>query len=446
MKPRVWVLASCALVLAAFEAGFLFYQRTAQEQLISRLVDPGAISSSVLITREPLESGIFSQRDRLTVKFGSSAIGGDADDAPLTVQMDVEARFGLLGLSGTVVPRASTRSARKLLALVQGDRPELRISYELHPVTKALQLELDADPFDVRVETPDPLISTAWRIQSPDPVRWTLFFDTKTSGRSVLRAGTMKVSFDDGTGGSMTAENKGLEIRHEFRLRVKDADREWYAERAASHAEAVGFRVRDHRGELSATLEGVRTKARRRHVDSPDVLNGDYELEAARLAFRIAPEGAAEEAFDAEKLRLRLHGDNVPLGLFEPIDDVALEHLLKKAESVRLRLDELSLVSDGLPAMAKGHLTAHLGHHPDRSREACQEFEDEDFNVGWSLEVELPDQLIDSVTALAGGRIRGFDPVDFMVPAERHGAPYHVLDFRGDLKRGAQLNGLPAGF
>ena len=66
--------------------------------------------------------------------------------------------------------------------------------------------------------------------------------------------------------------------------------------------------------------------------------------------------------------------------------------------------------------------------------------------MGWSLEVELPDALLSAVRALAGGRVRGFDPADFMVAKELHGAPYHTLDFRGDLKRGAELNGMPAGF
>ena len=128
MRARYWMLVSAALIFTAFESGFLIYQRTVQEQFLERLTDPGAVSDSVIITVEPIDSGVFSRRDRVTVRVGSS-IYGDAKEAPLSLQMDVEADYGLLGLSGRIKPLANTRSVTDILDMIEGDRPDLDIRY-----------------------------------------------------------------------------------------------------------------------------------------------------------------------------------------------------------------------------------------------------------------------------------------------------------------------------
>lgn len=109
MRARYWMLVSAALIFTAFESGFLIYQRTVQEQFLERLSDPGAVSDSVIITVEPIDSGVFSRRDRVTVRVGSS-IYGDAKEAPLSLQMDVEADYGLLGASSPWRTRGRSRT------------------------------------------------------------------------------------------------------------------------------------------------------------------------------------------------------------------------------------------------------------------------------------------------------------------------------------------------
>lgn len=445
MRTRVLLLASAALVCVAFEAGFLYYQRTVQEQLLQKLCEPGAIASSVILTREPVDEGFFSRRDRLTLKVGSSVFGDDADDAPLTVQFDVDASYGPLGLSGEVTPLATTASAQAILELLQGERPDIVARYELNPFTKALTVTVEASPFDLRMEDETGYLDTAWRVSSPERARWVIHFDSMAGARSVLAAKNVFVAYEDGVGGELNTEHHDVEIRHEFRQRSVGSERLWHIERGMSRVGSMSFSVHDHRGELAVRLRDVETDAHRRSTAESDMLNGDYEARAGVFDFHLRPEGAPAQGFSAKDLKVAMHADNVPTAIFEPIDDVALEHLLKKASSMRLRLDEFSFVADGLPASMKGYLTAHFGRHEER-REACLEFQDEGFNVGWALEVEIPDAMLDAVRALAHGRVRGFDPVDFMTAAQRHGAPYHVLDFRGDLQSGATLNGLPAGF
>lgn len=444
MRARYWMLVSAALIFTAFESGFLIYQRTVQEQFLERLTDPGAVSDSVIITVEPIDSGVFSRRDRVTVRVGSS-IYGDAKEAPLSLQMDVEAKYGLLGLSGKITPLASTRSVTDLLEMVDGDLPDVDIRYGVDGFSKDLTIETTFSPFDVRFVEENPLIQTVWRLGASDPVHWKVRMTPLGYGESELTAKNARVVFDDGIGGEMVASTEDFKVLHDLRRSTHNPNnREWFIERATSTSAKQTLTVNDHRGALELVLRNLSTEAERRRAGD-GTLDGDYGFDAKTFTLSLKPEGRETQKIEGEKLRLRTHGDNVPLELFEPMDEVDLEAVLKKAESVRFRLDELSFRTKGLLAMVKGHLTAHWGHHEER-REACLEFPDEGFNVGWSLEVELPDALLSTVSALAGGRVKGFDPADFMVAKELHGAPYHTLDFRGDLKRGAELNGMPAGF
>lgn len=444
MRARYWMLVSAALIFTAFESGFLIYQRTVQEQFLERLTDPGAVSDSVIITVEPIDSGVFSRRDRVTVRVGSS-IYGDAKEAPLSLQMDVEADYGLLGLSGRIKPLANTRSVTDILDMIEGDRPDLDIRYGVDGFSKDLILEATISPFNVCFVEENPLIQTVWRAGADDPVHWRVRLTPQGYGTSELSAKNARIVFDDGIGGEMVAKTEGFRVRHDLRRSMHNPNnREWFIEKATSVSDKQTLTVNDHRGALELVLRNLSTEAERRRAGD-GTLDGDYGFDAKTFTLSLKPEGRETQKIEGEKLRLRTHGDNVPLELFEPMDEVDLEAVLKKAESVRFRLDELSFRTKGLLAMVKGHLTAHWGHHEER-REACLEFPDEGFNVGWSLEVELPDALLSTVSALAGGRVKGFDPADFMVAKELHGAPYHTLDFRGDLKRGAELNGMPAGF
>lgn len=444
MKSRAWILVSAALVLAAFESGFLIYQRTVQEQILERMTAPGAISGAVIVTREPVDAGLFSRTDRLTVRLGSS-LYGDADDAPLSLQMDVVASYGLLGLSGEIVPLANTRAVTDLLDMLQGDRPDLDIRYSVDAVGKSITIEAVVSPFDVKFVDESPLMRTAWRASAESPIRWKLHVLQMGPGESVLTADHARIALDDGTGGKLVGTSEGFTLKHEFRRNGNlQEGSAWFVERVTSSSKKQSLAVTDHRGAMEVAFHNLSTEAHRRRAGE-GTLDGDYGIDAKRFSLMLKPEGQETASVEGEKLKLRSHGDNVPLALFQPMDEVDFEQLLKKTESVRLRLDEFSFRTDGLPALVKGHLIAHWGHHDER-REACLEFPGEGFNMGWSLEMELPDVMLDAVRALAEGRIRGFDPTDFMVAEELHGAPYHVLDFRGDLKRGAQLNGLPTGF
>ena len=261
MRARYWMLVSAALIFTAFESGFLIYQRTVQEQFLERLTDPGAVSDSVIITVEPIDSGVFSRRDRVTVRVGSS-IYGDAKEAPLSLQMDVEADYGLLGLSGRIKPLANTRSVTDILDMIEGDRPDLDIRYGVDGFSKDLILEATISPFNVRFVEENPLIQTVWRAGADDPVHWRVRLTPQGYGTSELSAKNARIVFDDGIGGEMVASTEDFKVLHDLRRSTHNPNnREWFIERATSTSAKQTLTVNDHRGALELVLRNLSTEA-----------------------------------------------------------------------------------------------------------------------------------------------------------------------------------------
>ena len=250
-----------------------------------------------------------------------------------------------------------------------------------------------------------------------------------------------------------------------------------------SESEGVLSRVEfdqfDPRGHLNVVFDDLYQRVSKRpketlrdHADDyenhTETLDGDYAVSARRAALRITPEDGNDLGFDAEQIHMNSRAENVPVVLFETLDEDQIEREFRKAGTVSFHLDDLSFFAEGKKTTATAHFSGNLTpkkvassdatvgraapealenetphERAERRRRAFESARDTTPDLTWSLTAEMPEEVLESIETLLSGKRRGIAPTlrHFLVQKNTVDGPAWTVDFQGDIRKGATLNG-----
>ncbi|BBF23371.1 YdgA family protein [Sutterella megalosphaeroides] len=475
-------LAGTIVILATGAVtGLVVYQKSVQSMLLAALAEPGAVAASVIVTTEPRERGLFTWRDRASITIGSSVWSPDDPSAmPVTFEFDIVAHFGILGLSGEIHALNSTGMSATLYSLLKGIRPHLSVDYRTGLFSDDLTIEAEVSPFDVQVNATEAGVGPIdWLVSATSPVR------------IVVKAGraspvTLETFFDDfrvtafdPARNRLSLVLKGGEFRNTYLPQpFERIEREWFMSESEGVLSRVEFDQFDPRGHLNVVFDDLYQRVSKRpketlrdHADDyenhTETLDGDYAISAKTASLRITPEDGNELGFDAGQIQMSSRAENVPVVLFETLDEDQIEREFRKAGTVSFHLDELSFLAEGKKTTATAHFSGNLTpkktasidvaapratpdpehetphERAERRRRAFEKAEDTSPDLAWSLTAEIPDEVLESIETLLSGKRRGIAPTlrHFLVEKPAEDGSAWSIDFRGDIRKGATLNG-----
>lgn len=373
------VLTGIVLVAAvAAEGAYIWAQRAAQSKIIEELTRPGALSDSIILTATETEETFFERRDRFRVTLASSLFSSDPSQPPLTVDVDVVASFTPLGLSGDIYPLNRTPSTVKLLAALEGIHPKITIRYAFSLLTNRLSVRAKAEPFDMRLSQFELGVGPmSWHVFAEKPVVFKGDFGLKDAS-ATISAKNLRLEVSDPAGYELGAAVEDADLTNVYRTQPRADALVWTLASSEGRSGRAAFWVGDWRGAFNAQLERVRSRAKQTADADSDALNGHYDFAADRADLTMR-----SRRFLKEDLAVRLDAikgdwtaENVPLALMEPIDDIALERILRRAGLMHLKLNEFAFRSgsqqgslsasvvagfkDGAEPVLKAELSAHL--------------------------------------------------------------------------------------
>lgn len=373
------VLTGVVLVaVIAAEGAYIWAQRAAQSKIIEELTRPGALSDSIILTATETEETFFERRDRFRVTLASSLFSSDPSQPPLTVDVDVVASFTPLGLSGDIYPLNRTPSTVKLLAALEGIHPKLSIRYAFSLLRNRLSVYAKADPFDMRLAQFELGVGLMrWHLVADKPVVFKGDFGLEDAV-ATISAKNLRLEVNDPAGYKLGASVEEAELTNVYRTQPRADALVWTLASSESRSDRAAFWVGDWRGAFNAQLEGVRSRGKQTADAASDVLNGHYDFAADRADFTMRSRRFLKEdlAVRLDAIKADWTAENVPLALMEPIDDIALERILRRVGLMELKLKELSFRSgtqkgslaasvvagykDGADPVLKAELSAHL--------------------------------------------------------------------------------------
>lgn len=479
-------LAGTIVILATGAVtGLVIYQKSVQSMLLTALAEPGAVAASFIVTTEPRERGLFTWRDRASVTIGSSVWSPDDPSAmPVTFEFDIVAHFGLPGLSGEIHALNSTGASATLYNLLKGIRPHLSVEYKTGFLSKDLTVEAELSPFDVQVNATEAGVGPIdWHASATSPVR--VLVKAGASGPVTLETffDDLHLTAFDPARNRVSLFLRGGEFRNTYLPQpFERVEREWFMSESEGVLSRVEFDQFDPRGHLNVVFDDLYQRVSKRpketlrdHTDDyenhTETLDGDYAISAKTASLRITPEDGNDLGFDAEQIQMNSRAENVPVVLFETLDEDQIEREFRKAGTVSFHLDDLSFFAEGKKTTATAHFSGNLTpkktastasadaasgrtdsealenetphERAERRRRAFEIARDTTPDLTWSLTAEMPEEVLESIETLLSGKRRGIAPTmrHFLVEKKTEEGPVWTVDFRGDVRRGATLNG-----
>lgn len=475
-------LAGAIVILATGAVtGLVVYQKSVQSMFLAALAEPGAVTASVIVTTEPRERGIFTWRDRASITIGSSVWSPDDPSAmPVTFEFDIVAHFGILGLSGEIHALNSTGASATLYNLLKGIRPHLAVDYRTDFLSKDLTIEAEVSPFDVQVNAIEAGVGPIdWLVSAGSPVR--VLVKAGASGPVTLETffDDFHVTAFDPARNRWSLVLRGGEFRNTYLPQpFARVEREWFMSESEGVLSRVEFDQFDPRGHLNVVFDDLYQRVSKRpketlrdyaddYENRTETLDGDYAVSARTGSLRIKPKVGNELGFDAEEIQMNSRAENVPVVLFETLDEDQIEREFRKAGTVSFHLDDLSFFAEGKKTTATARFSGNLTpkktvstdrvarstmpnienetphERAERRRRAFENARDTTPDLSWSLTAEMPEEVLESIETLLSGKRRGIVPTlrHFLVEKPTVDGPAWTVDFRGDIRKGATLNG-----
>ena len=400
------LVVGAALAVIAAEAGFICWQHSLQQEILSRITSPAGVAEFVVVSATPGESSFFERRDRLHVVLASSIYSCDPAAAPLSLEFDVVANFGPFGLTGDVYPLNSTADTAKLLKELAGTHPRLSIRFRWALFARELQVTATAAPFDMQLDADLPGIGpTSWRGAAKRPVVLRAAMPRAGEMRARVEAPDFVLTFTDPAANIMRLTLDEGELTTRARVRgVKDdedPDRfgtgpDWFLETARLDAKRLSVEAGDWRGALSVDLRRPVSEMRQTPAVRASRLEGAYEVHAERLTAAVkSVHSQYDRLVEGRDFALRLRASNVPTELFTSgLDDTELTDLIKGAGAMHFALDDLSFSAD---RGGRTSFAAELDVGGAELREGAKPA------VSWRLAAEMPQNVVDLADVIIHG-------------------------------------------
>lgn len=439
------LVVGAALAVATAEAGFIFWQHSLQEEILSRITSPAGLAEFVVVSSTPGDSSFFERRDRLHVVVASTIYSNDPAAAPLSLEFDVVANFGPFGLTGDVYPLNTTADTATLLKNLAGTHPRLSIRFRWALFAKELQVTATAAPFDMQMDADLPGIGpTSWRGAAKRPVTLRAVMPRAGEIKARVEAPDFMLTFTDPAANIMRLTLDEAELTTRARVRgVKDdedPDRfgtgpDWFLETARLNAGRARVEAGDWRGLLTVDLRSPVSEMRQTPAVRASRLEGAYEAHAERLTAAVKSVHAQyDRLVEGRDFALKLRASNVPTELFTSgLDDTGLTDLIKGAGAMHFALDDLSFNAVGC---GRTSFAAELdvGGAERRSGGAAKTPKTA---VSWRLAAEMPQKVVDLADVIIHGAradLRSLSLADLMERrAQKPGAaPVYTLRMAGD--------------
>lgn len=433
------LVVGAALAVAAAEAGFIFWQHSLQEEILSRITSPAGLAEFIVVSSTPGDSSFFERRDRLHVVVASTIYSNDPAAAPLSLEFDVVANFGPFGLTGDVYPLNTTADTATLLKNLAGTHPRLSIRFRWALFAKELQVTATAAPFDMQMDADLPGIGpTSWRGAAKRPVVLRVAMPRAGEMRTRIEAPDFMLTFTDPAANILRLTLDEAELTTRARVRgVKDdedPDRfgtgpDWFLETARLNAGRARVEAGDWRGSLTVDLRSPVSEMRQTPAVRASRLEGAYEAHAERLTAAVRSVRAQyDRLVEGRDFALKLRASNVPTELFTSgLDDTELTDLIKGAGAMHFALDDLSFnaVGGGRTSFAA---ELDVGGAAEKTAKTA---------VSWRLAAEMPQKVVDLADVIIHGAradLRSLSLADLM---ERRGGssaatPVYTLRMTGD--------------
>lgn len=434
------LVVGAALAVVAAEAGFICWQHSLQQEILSRITSPAGLAEFVVVSATPGESSFFERRDRLHVVVASSIYSSDPAAAPLSLDFDVVANFGPFGLTGDAYPLNNTVDTAKLLKNLVGTHPRLSIRFRWALFAKELQATATAAPFDMQLDADLPGIGpTSWRGAAKRPVVLRAAMPRVGEMKTRIEAPDFMLTFTDPAANIMRLTLDEAELTTRARVRgVKedeDPDRfgtgpDWFLETARLNAKRARVEAGDWRGTLTLDLHNPVSEMRQTPAVRASRLEGAYEAHAERLTAAVkAVHSQYDRLVEGRDFALKLRASNVPTELFTSgLDDTELTDLIKGAGAMHFALDDLSFNAAG---GGRTSFAAELDVGGAERREGDKP------TVSWRLAAEMPQRVVDLVDVMIHGAradLRSLSLADLMERrAQKPGeAPVYTVRMAGD--------------
>ena len=416
------------VVILSAEAAFVAWQKSQYENFMERLLSPGALAAGVLITGEKTNDGLFGRTDRLHLTLATSLYSKNPADPPLTLDLDMTADFGPFGLTGDVFLLNATTGSAKLLKLLEGTHPRLSLRWSLSTIHRAMKLTASATPFDMRTSYVKPGVGPiSWRFASAKPVECGVTVPESGAISGGCKAPALLASLTDPAANITEVEWRQVEaswsaVKTNAAQTFEEAPAEtpaargvWYVDRADLKAEQADFSSGDWRGVLKLAFKNFKAEAHQDPAPDMEVLDGRYSVDASRALISVLSHSKDfHREVDARDLVLRVKAADVPLKLFDAVDDESIEETLDQAGPMHFELSEFGFASGQggrQKTSAKGALEVL------RQSGKLQE-------TNLHLEAELPDAVVDILDVIIKGArpdAKGQSIRRFMT--QRRGAP-----------------------
>lgn len=439
------LVVGAALAVVAAEAGFICWQHSLQEEILSRITSPAGLAEFVVVSSTPGESSFFERRDRLHVVLASSIYSSDPAAAPLSLEFDVVANFGPFGLTGDVYSLNTTADTAKLLKNLVGTHPRLSIRFRWALLARELQVTASAAPFDMQLGAELPGIGpTSWRGAAKRPVVLRATMPRAGEMRARIEAPDFMLTFTDPAANIMRLMLEEAELTTRARVRgVKedeDPDRcgtgpDWCLETARLNAGRVRVEAGDWRGSLTLDFRDSVSEMRQTSAVRASRLEGVYEAYADRVGAAVkSVHTQFDRLVEGRDFSLKLRASNVPTELFTSgLDDTELTGLIQGAGAMYFALDDLSFNADGggrtsfAAELDVGGAERPAGGAGQTAKTA----------VSWRLAAEMPQKVVDLADVIIRGAradLRSLSLADLMERrVQKPGAaPVYTVRMTGD--------------
>lgn len=394
VRAHTRAAAVVALLVFGAESAFICWQKSQYEGFLGELLSPGFASGVALVTSAGTEDGVFERRDRLRVTFASSLYSSDPSAPPLTLDFDLVARFGPFGLTGDLFPLNATADSAKLLRSLEGSHPRLSIRWSHELFARVVNVTLKAMPFDMRLSRVKPGVGPiSWRMAATQPVQCVITLAKHAGIWHRCTAPDLFLSFTDPAANISEMKVRNFRFDSKVETSAGRPDPHWYARRATVDADEVRFRTGDWRGTLSLVL-GSLSAAVEQDPSSPDeTLDGVYSAGAKRLSVRVtSTSGKTDRKVEGRDFAMKLKASEVPLRLFESIDDESIREALDRAGPMHFELYDAGFTAGN---GQKATLTAVLN--------ARRESGGRPMRTELALSADLPDPVMDLLETVVRG-------------------------------------------